>query len=294
MHTIEMSAQEQEQAIETARAVGAEFSKLGPQADRDNTFAYASAAIMKESGLVGLSVPKEFGGMGADIWTTCRIAAELSRGDPGIALAYNMHYIMVGILNGSFTDDQRKEWLPRIADGDILCGTFSEERGFGGLADTKAVPQPGGGWKLYGKKLWGTLSEVSDIWSGSATITDADGNLPTDFEARVAAESNFIVGLDAPGTGPGCGHIGFWHTRQKCVANWPGCFRHGCGSFAPGVAVPAAGCGAWSACVATRTAEARAGVAQKASAAARTTACSMPLIRAARRARWAIPLQPRL
>src|SRR5205823_6332982 len=116
---------------------------------------------------------------------------------------YNMHYIMVGILNGSFTDDQRKEWLPRIADGDILCGTFSEERGFGGLADTKAVPQPGGGWKLYGKKLWGTLSEVSDIWSGSATITDADGNLPTDFEARVAAESNFIVGLEGPGTAPG-------------------------------------------------------------------------------------------
>jgi alkylation response protein AidB-like acyl-CoA dehydrogenase len=203
VHTIEMSVQEQEQAIETARQVGAEFSKLGPQADRDNTFAYATAAIMKESGLVGLSVPKEFGGMGADIWTTCRIAAELSRGDPGIALAYNMHYIMVGILSGVFTDDQKKEWLPRIADGDILCGTFSEERGFGGLADTKAVPQPEGGWRLYGKKMWGTLSEVSDIWSGSATITDADGNLPTDFEARVAAESNFIVALDAPGTAPG-------------------------------------------------------------------------------------------
>ena len=75
MHTIEMSAQEQEQAIERAREVAAEFAKLGPQADNDNTFAYASAAIMKESGLVGLSVPKEFGGMGADIWTTCRVAA---------------------------------------------------------------------------------------------------------------------------------------------------------------------------------------------------------------------------
>ena len=45
MHTIEMSVQEQEQAIETARQVGAEFAKLGPQADKDYTFAYASAPL---------------------------------------------------------------------------------------------------------------------------------------------------------------------------------------------------------------------------------------------------------
>src|SRR5437764_1374269 len=179
-----MSREEQEQSVEKAREVAAEFRRLGPAADEENTFCYESAPIMKESGLVGLPVPKEYGGLGADIWTVSRVATELARGDGGIALSYNMHYIMVGIMLGLLTDEQKKEWLPRIADGDILCGTFSEGRGFGGLADTRAVPQPEGGWRLYGKKTWGTLSEVSDIWSGSATITDADGNLPEDFEAR--------------------------------------------------------------------------------------------------------------
>jgi alkylation response protein AidB-like acyl-CoA dehydrogenase len=193
VHTVEMTTQEQEQAIQKAREVAAEFRRLGPAADEQNTFCYESAPIMKDSGLVGLPVPKEFGGLGGDIWTVSRVATELSKGDGGIALSYNMHYIMVGIMLGLLSDQQKKEWLPRIADGDILCGTFSEARGFGGLADTRAVPQPGGGWKLYGKKTWGTLSEVSDIWSGSATITDADGNLPTDFETRVANEHNFIA-----------------------------------------------------------------------------------------------------
>ena len=200
MHVVEMSREEQEQSVEKAREVAAEFRRLGPAADEQNTFCYESAGIMKESGLVGLAVPKEFGGMGADIWTVSRVATELSRGDGGIALSYNMHYIMVGIMLGLLTDEQKKEWLPRIADGDILCGTFSEARGFGGLADTRAVPQPEGGWRLYGKKTWGTLSEVSEIWSGSATITDADGNLPEDFETRVANEHNFIADFN-------CGNV---------------------------------------------------------------------------------------
>src|SRR5437588_3265829 len=195
-----MTPQEQEQAVQKARELAQHFARLGPTADKENTFAYDSAPLFKESGLGALQVPKEFGGMGADIWTTCRVVSELAKGDPGIALAYNMHYIMVGIMMGVLTDDQRKEWLPRFADGDILCGTFSEARGFGGLADTRAVPQPGGGWRLYGKKTWGTLSEVSDIWSGSATITDADGNLPEDFETRVANESNFIADFN-------CGNV---------------------------------------------------------------------------------------
>lgn len=203
MQNVEMTPQEQEKAVQQARDLAQHFARLGPTADKENTFAFDSAPLFKQSGLGGLQVPKEFGGMGADIWTTCRVVSELAKGDPGIALAYNMHYIMVGILMGCFTDEQKQKWLPRFADGDILCGTFSEERGFGGLADTRAVPQPGGGWKLYGKKMWGTLSEVSDVWSGSATITDAEGNIPTDFEARVAAESNFIVDLSAPGTAPG-------------------------------------------------------------------------------------------
>jgi alkylation response protein AidB-like acyl-CoA dehydrogenase len=80
-----------------------------------------------------------------------------------------------------------------VNNGDIVFGPISEKRaGFSGLADVKAVPQPEGGWKLYGQKNWGTLCEAADIIVTVATITDAEGNMPTDFEEWVNAEHAFI------------------------------------------------------------------------------------------------------
>lgn len=194
MHLVQMSRQEMEAAVETAREVAQEFRRIGPEADANNVFAHESVALMKDSGLIGLPVPKEYGGMGADIWTLSRVVTELAYGDAAIALAYNMHYCMVAMLLGNLLpDDQKKVWLPRVAEGALVCGTFSEDRGFGGLADTKAIPQSGGGWRLYGKKSWATVSEVADIWTGSATITDADGNIPADFDERVGAENLFVA-----------------------------------------------------------------------------------------------------
>ena len=100
---------------------------------------------------------------GGDLLQTSKVVSELSRGDSAITLAYNMHYIMVGIAGSLMSDTQNKYWLGRVADGDIMFGPFSEQRaGFSGLADMKAVPQPDGGWKVYGKKTWGTLCEAAD------------------------------------------------------------------------------------------------------------------------------------
>ncbi|EGD43745.1 putative acyl-CoA dehydrogenase, short-chain specific [Nocardioidaceae bacterium Broad-1] len=182
------------------------FREIGPKYDEENTFAFPSIAAFKKSGLGALPVPKEYGGLGGDLLDTSRVVSELSKGDSAITLAYNMHYIMVGITMGLMSETQKKHWLGRVADGDIMFGPFSEQRaGFSGLADMKAVPQPEGGWKLYGKKVWGTLCEASDIVTTNATITDADGNLPEDFEERVNAESFFIGDFKVDENGQGDG-----------------------------------------------------------------------------------------
>src|ERR1700730_12733983 len=144
--------------------------EIGPKYDLDNTFAYPTIKRFKESGLGALAVPKEFGGPGGNILQVSKVISELSKGDSAISLAYNMHFIIVGMSMGLMSETQNKYWLGRVVDGDIMFGPFSEQRaGFSGLADMKAVPQPGGGWKLYGKKTWGTLSEASDIVTTTAT-----------------------------------------------------------------------------------------------------------------------------
>jgi alkylation response protein AidB-like acyl-CoA dehydrogenase len=189
-----------------AQEVSQFFREIGPKYDEENTFAYPSIDVFKKSGLGALPVPKEFGGPGGNILHVSKVVSEMSRGDSAITLAYNMHYIMVGIAGNLMSAEQNKYWMGRVADGDLMFGPFSEKRaGFSGLADMRAVPQPDGGWKLYGKKTWGTLSEAADIITTNATETDADGNLPDTFDGRVAAEKLFIgdFKVDENGIGDG-------------------------------------------------------------------------------------------
>jgi alkylation response protein AidB-like acyl-CoA dehydrogenase len=193
-------------AFAKAEELSLYFREIGPEYDISNTFAYPSIAKFKESGLGSFCVPKQYGGQGGNILQTSKIISELSKGDSAITLAYNMHFIMTGMTMGLFSEEQNKLYMGRIADGDLIFGPFSEQRaGFSGLADMTAVPQPGGGWKLFGKKTWGTLSEASNIVTTNATVTDAGGNIPQDYEGRVDAETFFVAdwAVDENGIGDG-------------------------------------------------------------------------------------------
>lgn len=189
-----------------AQEVSEFFREIGPKYDLENSFAYPSIEVFKKSGLGALPVPKSFGGPGGNLLHASKVITELSRGDSAITLAYNMHYIMVGIAGSLMSEEQNKYWLGRVANGELMFGPFSEQRaGFSGLADMKAVPQPEGGWRLYGKKTWGTLCEAADIVTTNATITDAEGNLPDDYQARVDAEGFFIGDFTVDENGRGDG-----------------------------------------------------------------------------------------
>jgi alkylation response protein AidB-like acyl-CoA dehydrogenase len=206
MFEYDMTEAEFDAALDKAKELSQLFREVGPKYDEENTFAYPTIEPFKQSRLGAVPVPKRFGGLGGDLLATSKIVTELSRGDSAITLAYNMHYIMVGIAGSLMTDEQNKYWLGRVAEGELMFGPFSEQRaGFSGLADMKAVPQPGGGWRLFGKKTWGTLSEAASIITTNATITDADGNLPDDFQERVNAEALFIGDFTVDENGQGDG-----------------------------------------------------------------------------------------
>jgi alkylation response protein AidB-like acyl-CoA dehydrogenase len=199
-HVVEMSEQEQEAAVNTARELAPEFDKLGEEADAKNEFPFSLVPLYKEAKLPGLGVPKKYGGGGADIWTLTRVSNELAKGDPAIALAFNMHQVMVGILKGLMSEKQMEEWMGRIAAEQLLlCGAFSEERaGFSGLADMTAKPA-GDGYSITGRKVWATLSEAADLATFNATLVNEDGSLPEDLNERIAREKVFICEKNIPG-----------------------------------------------------------------------------------------------
>jgi alkylation response protein AidB-like acyl-CoA dehydrogenase len=200
-HSVEMTGAEQADAIDRARDLAVLFAAAGPSADADNRFPTELVAHYKKSGLPALAVPKEYGGMGADIWTTARVSNELAKGDPAIALAFNMHQTMVGIFRGLLDEPARQRVFSQIVEDDaIVCGPFSEDRaGLTGLADTTAVPHADGGWRINGRKTWATLCQGADIVAFNATVTDRAGELPDDVLDHAAAEQVFVLPMDTPG-----------------------------------------------------------------------------------------------
>ncbi len=193
-----LSDEEFERVFAQAAELSEFFREIGPTCDAENRFAYETIERIKATDLLGMQIPKEYGGLGANLSQVSKVVAELSRGDSAIALSYNMHFICVGIAMGLMNDAQKEKWLRRVSeDKDIVFGPFSEKRaGFSGLADVKAIPQEDGGWKIYGKKNWGTLCDAASILTTNATITDAEGNLPETLEGRIAAEGFFIADFD--------------------------------------------------------------------------------------------------
>jgi alkylation response protein AidB-like acyl-CoA dehydrogenase len=199
-HVVEMSEAEREAAVQAARDLAPEFDRVGKDADEKNEFPFEMVPLYKDAKLPGMGIPKKYGGGGGDILTMARISYELAKGDPAIALAFNMHQVMIGIMKGLMPEELREVWLTRMAKDQLLmCGTFSEERaGFTGLADTIATPVDGG-FKITGKKNWATLSEAADITTFNATIVNEDGSMPDNHQERMARERVFIADKNRPG-----------------------------------------------------------------------------------------------
>ncbi|MFE7074913.1 acyl-CoA dehydrogenase family protein [Streptomyces sp. NPDC057620] len=200
VHVVEMTSAEREQAYETCRQLAEEFGKAGPRHDAENTFPYELAERVRALRLPGLNVPKRYGGWGADIATTARCVELLAYGDPAIALAFNMHWGVIGFFRGMWSEEHQERFFPGVArDGHLFDGAYSETRaGVIGLADTRAVPVDGG-FRVSGRKSWGTLAPVADFHTLNATITEPDGELPADHAVRATREVLLVCPASAEG-----------------------------------------------------------------------------------------------
>src|SRR5262249_58981382 len=91
--------------IAQARRFGARVLALrAAQHDREATFPIENFRDMHGEGLLGICIPKEDGGLGADFRTYCLVAAELGRACGSTALSFNMH-VCSTLWSGALADD---------------------------------------------------------------------------------------------------------------------------------------------------------------------------------------------
>ncbi|HEY0114062.1 MAG TPA: acyl-CoA dehydrogenase family protein [Allosphingosinicella sp.] len=178
------------------RFVAERLRPLEERVDREDEVPEEVVAEMREMGLFGLSIPEDYGGLGLTMGEEVRVALELGRTTPAFRSVFGTN-VGIGsqglVMAGS--DAQKREWLPRIASGEIITSFALTEPGAGSdsaSVQTKAV-RDGGVYRLSGSKRFITNADKASLF----TVMARTG------EAGARGVSAFLVPADLPGVSVG-------------------------------------------------------------------------------------------
>jgi alkylation response protein AidB-like acyl-CoA dehydrogenase len=149
-------------------------------------------------GLLGLPVPKEYGGRGEDLVTAVAALEGLGYGcpDSGLAFALSASVWTVTMPVLAFgTGDQKRRWLPGLCDGTLLGANAASEPEAGSdvFAMQARAERRGDGWVLDGRKVWITGGPVADLVLAFASTEPGQGALGVSAFLVPAGTQGFTV-----------------------------------------------------------------------------------------------------
>ena len=150
---------------------------------------------MGELGLLGVTVPEEYGGVGAGYTAYGLVAREIERVDSGYRSMMSVQSSLVMYPIYAYGDDtQRKRWLPRLASGEAVgCfGLTEPDAGSDPAAMKTRARKVDGGYSLSGAKTWISNSPIADVFVVWAKSDAHDGAI------RGFVLEKGMAGLDAP------------------------------------------------------------------------------------------------
>ena len=178
--------------------------EVEPQAhehDKHEKFNIELFRKLGDYGLLGITVPEEYGGSGLDATAAVIANEEISASDPGFGLAYLAHSMLfVNNLAQNGSDEQKSRILPKVCSGEWIGAMAMSEPNFGtdvlGM-ETTAEKNSDGKWVINGNKMWITNGSIDDertpadvVWVYARTGTDDRGRPEL---------STFIVENETPG-----------------------------------------------------------------------------------------------
>ena len=199
--------------------------------DERAEFPYPVVKQMGELGLFGLPFPEQYGGMGGDYLSLCLAIEELARVDSSVAIT-----LEAGVSLGAMpvfrfgTEEQKREWLPRLCSGQAL-GAFGLTEPGGGSdagATRTAARLEDGEWVIDGTKAFITNSgtDITELVTVTAvTGTLAGGRSRSDGSPQVGKEiSSILVPVPRPGftAAKSYSKVG-WHASDTHELSFSGC-----------------------------------------------------------------------
>ena len=144
-------------------------SEVVPQAHqwhRTNSYIpLETLAQMGELGVFGLTLPEDYGGMGLGKESMCVVSEELSRGYIGVGSIGTRSEIACELILANGTEAQKREWLPKLATGEVLpTAVFTEPNTGSDLASLRTrATRSGDVYKVHGNKTWITHPVRADL-----------------------------------------------------------------------------------------------------------------------------------
>jgi short/branched chain acyl-CoA dehydrogenase len=168
--------------------------KVAPMAeelDREHRFPYDLVEELAELGLMGMTIPEEYGGAGSDTVSYSIAIEELTRVDSSVAITVAAHHSL-GTLPIYYygSEEQKREWLPDLASGKKLAAFGLTESGAGsdaGATRTRAELRDDS-WVINGSKIFITNAGTDITACVTITAVTGDGEI-----------SNLIVPNGTPG-----------------------------------------------------------------------------------------------
>ena len=176
---------EQEALVARAAELGRRFATRARAYDEAAAFPAEDFAELREAGLLALTVPQEYGGLG--LWSGDRYLAfylvleAIARGASSTAQLLQVHSHAVGIIAGNADEEQRRRILPQIArEGRLVTSSGSEaavQRIGPGTIESVLRPVEGG-FLLTGRKAFASLAAAADyyllyvFWPGTTTLAE--------------------------------------------------------------------------------------------------------------------------
>lgn len=158
----------------------------------ENGFCWDLVPKLAEAGLLAIHMPEEYGGGGGNTVISEIVINELAKGSASVALFLDANWLACDMILYHGTEEQKKEYIPQIAEGKIFAFGLTESNAGSDAAAIKSVAekQADGSYILNGGKAWITNSGVADYYLIMAK---------TDPNAGNHGISVFIVPKDAEG-----------------------------------------------------------------------------------------------
>lgn len=177
--------------------------------DRDEQLDRDLVAKLAAAGYLGATLPEEHGGMGLDTASYCLLMEELGRADASVRGIVSVNLGLVGKTIVKWgTEEQKREWLPRLASGETLGCYALTEHGSGSdpASLVTRAEREGNTWVISGSKIFITLGS----WAGLALVFARSGGegargltcflVPTDSAGFSASPIKGKLGLRAQDT----------------------------------------------------------------------------------------------